>query len=159
MRTDVYPGFMKKHIFKLSNSKIYAMVDDKYYWKNLRELSRMKNKHNSSRASWFRHLALVASSVLAILVALNKGNNCAGNIFQVFAYISLILCILSSLTASWFEVYLLNRSANDFHTELQHSFQKGIKAEPVYGNKPLPFRVAEFVAIISFVSSCILLSL
>ncbi|MDX9703896.1 MAG: hypothetical protein RBU23_12765 [Candidatus Auribacterota bacterium] len=78
------------------------------------------------------------------------------NILQVLANSILMLCILSSLTASWFETFALNRRAKDFHGEIQRSIQDEKAIDPVYVNKPLAFHVAEVVAIVSFVASLLL---
>ncbi len=132
------------------------LMNDEYYWKNIEKLARMKDELNRSRASWFRHLTLVASSVFAIQVVF-RGSSSSHSILQILASSLLILCILCSVTASWFEVYSLNRRAIYFHQELQRSHKANRKAAPVYGHKPVIFSVAEVVAIVSFVASCILL--
>jgi hypothetical protein len=96
------------------------------------------------------------SAVFGIQVALRQDNS---NTFQILASSLLILCILCSATASWFEVYSRDRGAKYFHQELQQALRENRKIGTAYVHKPKIFSVAEVVAILAFVSSCGLLSI
>lgn len=130
-------------------------MDEKYYLSHFPKLAEMKAELVRQQASWFRHLALLASAVLGINAALGSKSS-----FLSCAWIAdllLILCILCALSASFFEVFVINRSARRFLEEIQTAAREGRKVEGVFAAKPIVFSIAEVISVVSFVASLALL--
>jgi hypothetical protein len=132
------------------------MKSNTYYESQIHRLAEMRNELTRSRAAWFRHLALMASAVLSINVALGADGRSG---LQWMGSALLILCILSALAASYFEVHVLKRAAKRYQENIQTSLAEGREISPAYAGKPVVFSVAEILAVTSFVSSLFVLVL
>lgn len=132
-----------------------SIMDYRYYQNQFPKAAEMKAEIVRQQASWFRHLALLASAILGIHAAL--GNN--DNVFSSYwvADLLLLLCILFALVASFFEIFVIKRSLSRFLEELSTAAREGRSIDPVFSGKPLFFSIAEVIAVLSFVASLILL--
>lgn len=133
-------------------------MDFGYYESKLPAMNELKEKIIVRQAAWFRQLALIASAVLGINVSIGS-QDIAPNQLQWLGNLTLILCILSSLIASYFEVSVIKKSVSLHLEELQIALSENRKISPTFVRKPIVVYIAEFVAVLAFVSSLLLLLL
>lgn len=116
-----------------------------YYWSRLREGAEVKNKSYDQNVHFFRHILLVATTILGIIVAFNKDNATNHSQFlKIFYCISIGILTVSILIIGivvFQHVCFYSKVDKLYNKEISYAIKERRKVNPIYTplNKPMLF--------------------
>jgi hypothetical protein len=110
---------------------------DHYYRQQFRQLVELKDQLVSSKVSFFRHVLLLSSSMLGVLVAFRPELSVNLHIRVVFVLGVLLLLfgILSSAKVVYDYTRLADQKVEAFYKELQNALREERQLEDLYGGR------------------------
>jgi len=124
------------------------------------QLTELTEKIGERQSEWFRHLLLIASSLLGILVSLHSktDNGYSARLIFLLVVFFLMFGILTGSLCLYAEIHAMKKAKRLYIEEAKNSLAENRDIQAVFSKKPLWFSVCQVSTYIIFSGSVMLLA-